>query len=235
MKKSRIQTFYDDKYKAYVHPEASTLLEKAHRFLKHYELHRNDAALQLLEVGNRFLDVGAGSGALIWRAKEMGFSELYGIDVSKNVIDKCRQYLKNHSVKAKLSRQNIDAGTSFKKNYFDAITMIAVFEHIVDPHFVLSEVHRILKRNGQFIVEVPNVAFIPRRLSFLMGKLPKTSDEAVYTDGHLQFFTQHSLVNLLEQHGFRVVYKGSSGIWHKIRNLWPSLLGANIIIKCIKK
>lgn len=234
MKPRAIEHFYDDKYRAYQHPEPETWLEKLYLLLKKYELHRNQAAIDLLKPAKRFLDVGAGYGHLIQLAHQHGFQELYGIDISPVVVKHCQVALKQRAVKANVTCQNVDVGTTFKPNYFDAITMVAVFEHIFSPHDVLTELHRILKKGGQLVIEVPNVVFMPRRLSFLFGKLPKTSDEPIYSDGHLQFFTQASLVQLLEQHGFRVEFRGSSGIFSKWRDFWPQLLAANIVVKAIK-
>jgi SAM-dependent methyltransferase len=47
----------------------------------------------------------------------------------------------------------------FENNYFDVVTMLAVFEHI-DPvrlPRVLNEIHRVLKQGGMFIMTTPAV------------------------------------------------------------------------------
>lgn len=235
MPKNSIEHFYDDKYDDYHHPAPQTLLEKLYVLLKEFELHRNDAAVQLLSPASSLLDVGAGFGELLMKARQKGFKKLYGIDVSSVVVDHCKRQLKKNNVTASISTQSVDEKTTFTNNSFDAVTMIAVLEHIFSPNNVLAEVHRILKPNGQLIIEVPNVVFIPRRIDFMFGKLPKTSDEPLYQDGHLQFFTQKSLADLLDKNGFEVEWKGCSGIGWKWRSLWPEMLGANIVVKARKR
>lgn len=235
MSKKPIESFYDQKYTDYQHPAPSTWLEKAYHLLKKYELHRNDAAILLLQPGKAILDIGAGSGDLLYKASRKGYSQVFGIDISKVVVKQGQQYLKKHGISADISQQNIDEGLTFKDRQFDAVTMIAVFEHIFDPHRVLHEINRVLKKGGQLIIEVPNVVFLPRRVAFLQGRLPKTADEPNYIDGHLQFFTQDSLEQLLVAHGFKVVHRGSSGIFWRFRDVWPELLGANILVKAIKR
>jgi SAM-dependent methyltransferase len=234
MKKKSIALFYDTKYQDYHHPAPETLLERLYILLKKFELHRNDAAVSLLTPANRILDIGSGYGHLLRKAKNKGFKQLYGIDISPVVVRHCQTDLSKEGLSAKITCQNIDLGTDFKTGYFDAVTMIAVFEHIFSPHEVLKEISRVLKKGGELVIEVPNVVFLPRRISFLLGTLPKTSDEPLYLDGHLQFFTQESLSTLLKEHSFSISYTGSSGIFSQWRNFWPQLLGANIVIKAIK-
>lgn len=228
-----VQQFYDEKYENYVHPAPSTLLEHLFVLLRRFELHRVDAAVQLLPKGKRILDIGCGYGELLKKAQAKGYKELHGIDISTEVLKKCRKNLKGaEHISVKIG--DVDSALNYPDRYFDAITMIAVYEHIFDPHAVAEEIRRVLKKNGTLIIEVPNVVFLPRRFSFLWGKLPKTADEENYKDGHLQFYTQDSLRSILQEHGFAVVSAGSSGIWSKYRDIWPSLLGANIIVKARK-
>ena len=52
----------------------------------------------------------------------------------------------------------------FEPERFDAVTALSVIEHIFDPYFTLAEIARILEPGGQFILEVPNLAWLPRRL-----------------------------------------------------------------------
>jgi methionine biosynthesis protein MetW len=208
----------------------NTLLEKVYLLLKKYELHRIDAVVELTESGNKILDIGVGNGDLLLKASKKAFTKLYGIDVSNQNIKKTK-----NNIKANLSVQNIDIKTSFKSNSFDVVTLVAVLEHVFNVNFVLKEVNRILKKGGKIIIEVPNLAFLPRRLEILFGRAPRTGYGASdYDIGHLHYFTQDSLKKLLEKHGFKVIYQGQSGIFWKLRQLLPNLLGANIIVKAVK-
>jgi SAM-dependent methyltransferase len=44
----------------------------------------------------------------------------------------------------------------FKSGVFDKVLAIEVLEHVLRPSKLVKEVHRILKPNGEFLVEVPN-------------------------------------------------------------------------------
>ncbi len=41
--------------------------------------------------------------------------------------------------------------------------------------FLVKEAYRILKPGGYIAAEVPNIAYLKYRISFLLGKLPATS------------------------------------------------------------
>ncbi len=213
-----------------------TLLERIHYSLINYELHRTDAVVNLLKPGGNILDIGTGAGNLLIKASDKGFSQLHGLDISKDLVKQANKNLNSEKLDTTLSVHNIDNKTDYQSNYFGTITMVAVLEHVFDVNFVLKEVHRILKLGGQLIIEVPNLAFLPRRLSILLGKLPRTgSGQSDYDIGHLHYFTHRSLTDLLRQHNFQIIKKTQSGLLFNIRQLWPQLLASNIIMVAIKK
>ena len=84
--------------------------------------------------------------------------------------------------------------------------------------------------------QVPNVAWLPKRIRLLVGKSPVTSAEPGLSDGgHLHYFTRASLKKLFLDEGFRVVRITSGGIFAKPRRIWSSLLGADIVMLGIKE
>jgi len=207
--------------------------------LRKYELHRVDASLSLLEKGEKLLDLGCGDGMLLALAKKQGkYQKLYGVDIAAVVVQRAKKTLLRKLVENKdfiLKTANLDNGLPFRNNYFDAVTCIAVLEHIFDPYFTIGEIKRILKTGGLLILEVPNLVWFPRRLSVLLGNLPKTGDEEGWDSAHLHYFTFKAIKELLKDYGFRIEYEGSTGIFSAFRNICPSLLGGDIIIKARKK
>ena len=211
------------------------------KFFSNYDLHREDLALSLLDNGEKLLDAGCGNGSLMFKANGK-FKEIYGIDITGSRVNEAKKTADErfgHDNNFHLRTCNINEKIDFQDETFDAITSIAVIEHVFDPYFVISEIHRILKQEGIFVIDVPNIAYLRQRLHLLFGKLPVTSSpfnwkEIGWDGGHLHYFTQKSLCGLLEECGFRILKVTGSGLFAKFRNFYPSLLTGDICIKAKK-
>jgi len=211
------------------------------RILKSFDLHREDLALSLLDGGEKLLDVGCGSGSLMFKARDK-FKEVYGIDISpsrveaakKNAVEKFGENNNLH-----FSTCNVNEKIDFPNGMFDAVTCIAVIEHVFDPYCVVGEIHRVLKPDGIFIVEVPNIAYLRHRFHLLFGKLPITSSphnwkEIGWDGGHLHYFTKKTFCGLLENCGFKILKVTGSGLLGQFRNFYPSMLTGDICVKAQK-
>lgn len=193
---------------------------------------RNEVVHSLIQKSGRMLDVGVGEG---WQLQMCAsrFSSLYGIDISPLRVSHLRK--EKALKKAKLSTQNIEDGTRFQSNFFDTITMVAVLEHVFDPHLTLDELYRILKKDGELILEVPNIGWLYPRFSLLFGHFPITSTDPGFDGGHLHYFEIHNLSQLLNEHGFEIEKITCSGFFSIFRNWYPSLLGGDLIVRVVKK
>jgi SAM-dependent methyltransferase len=75
--------------------------------------------------------------------------------------------------------------------------MTEVLEHVADPERVLGELHRVLAPEGRMCISVPT-SFSERVYSRLH---PRYSENAT----HVRIFPKHSLTDLLQRCGFRVI------------------------------
>ena len=211
------------------------------RVFKKLDIHREDLALSLLDGGSKLLDVGSGSGSLMFKAMDK-FEEVYGIDISPSRIEEAQKsavekFGENNNLRFQLC--NINEKIDFPNDMFDAASSIAVIEHVFDPYFVIGEIHRVLKSGGTFIVEVPNIAYLHHRIHLFFGKLPVTSSpynwkEIGWDGGHLHYFTKKTFCGLLEECGFKILKVSGSGLFAKFRNFYPSLLTGDICVKAKK-
>jgi ubiquinone/menaquinone biosynthesis C-methylase UbiE len=237
--RNNVEKFYERKYKRKVKIKPRGLLALIFTKLRRLELTRIQATYKLLEQGEKILDLGMGEGDLLAMCKQNKmFKQFYGIELSPTILKKAHKNIKRKTgdlTNVVLKYADLNSRLSFKPKSFDTITMIAVMEHIFDPYFAMAEIKRLIKKNGIFVIEVPNIAWFPRRFALLFGKLPETAQEEGWDGGHLHYFTFEATKELIEKYGFEVVYMGSSGIFSRVRNIWPQFLGGNIIVKARKK
>ncbi|MFH1457315.1 MAG: class I SAM-dependent methyltransferase [Patescibacteria group bacterium] len=229
-----LNKFYDDKVGQEVKQEG--WLGWLYHKLQKFEKHRSARVIELVsnEQYNSIIDIGCNRGNLLRRLKKkVNPEKISGIDISDVAIKDIKSVFTD--IPENFSVHNIDTKTPFLDNSFDLVTMVAVLEHVFDPIVVIKEVHRIMKKDGVFIVEVPNIAFIKYRINLFFGKRPRTSWGYGWDGGHLQYFTRKDLVKFLEKTDFEIVKKTGSGIFYNIRKWWGSLLLPNIIIKAKKK
>ncbi|MBN8721827.1 MAG: class I SAM-dependent methyltransferase [Acidobacteria bacterium] len=122
----------------------------------------------------KLLDIGCGSYPLFLTKVE--FSQKYGLD--KMVQPSQIETLKKQNINLINYDSEENQSLPFEDNFFDVVTMLAVFEHIepVKLPNLLREIKRILKPNGIYILTTP----------------------AVWTDGLLRFLAKLNLVSPAE-------------------------------------
>lgn len=85
-----------------------------------------------------------------------------------------------------------------KAERYDAVTMWHFLEHCYDPNQSLQMAHRVLKKEGKLIIEVP-------RLDSLTFKLFGKKWPGVQAPQHTVLFDKKQLVQMMEKNGFKVV------------------------------
>jgi SAM-dependent methyltransferase len=228
----QVERYYTDLYdtsRAYT-PDP-TVVGKLHALLRRWEAHRTAVISSLAQPGGVLLDVGCGDGDLL--GHNLGrYRALLGIDVAANRTARARA-LSGSSIHVQVG--NVDAGLPYREGAFDVVTCAAVLEHVFDPVALVQELARVLKPSGQLIVEVPNVAFLSRRLGLLFGNLPRTAyNEPGWDGGHLHYFTFDTLEQLLVATGLRITSRTCAGIAHRLRAIRPQLLASDIILAATK-
>lgn len=165
----------------------------------------------------RILDIG--SGAYPFFLLTTRFSEKYGID--NTVQASSRTGSKNHSME--LIHHDIESEDPlpFNDEYFDVVTMLAVFEHIMPQRLpkVFQEVYRVLKREGLLVITTPAAwtGFILKG----MAKIRLLS--TVEIEEHKGLYKADSIVNVLRQCGF-VSGRIQLGYFELHMNTWATAI-----------
>lgn len=192
-----------------------------------YAHSRLEAARNWLTVGERLLDIGCwgGEGTLATGALEK-YREVHGVDITEVSVDRARE----RGIRARVVDLNREP-LPYDAAFFDCVLMLAVLEHVMDPYFALREIRRVLRPTGTFVVAVPNAASFSNRVRILFGRAPVTSREPGCDGGHLHYFTPHDLKRLLEETGFRVVARATTGGMPWLKTLLFSMTG-EFVYKC---
>jgi len=83
--------------------------------------------------------------------------ELYGIDISEEMIKQAEKFCKKNNLKVNLKKSDMKE-ISFNDNFFDYCLCLASLHHVKkdDADKVLKEIYKILKKNGQCLISVWN-------------------------------------------------------------------------------
>lgn len=98
----------------------------------------------------RVLEIGCGNGALLRLLRDRKVDGM-GVDASSSGIEQCRA----QGLEAQCLDISSD-GLPFSNDSFDLVISLETFEHLMNPHFALQEILRVLKKGAHFVCSVPN-------------------------------------------------------------------------------
>ena len=210
--KKRLKDFYDNQYK-------QESIEIQPIKYTRYPATRNEAVFKYFVdnfKGEEILEIGAGSGqlALSLLSTDLPIKRYVALELSSPRVEKLKQIIQDPRFEAyegNIEDFDLDIGR------FDAIIMIALIEHLIDPLGTMKKIKQNYLKPGGFVyINTPNIADIGARRKLLFGRFPSTAatDEGLltysgepvelYDQGHLHYFTFSSLRKMLQRYcGFK--------------------------------
>lgn len=182
-----------------------------------YPVGRVEAACAALPdriAGRHVLELGSGDGTVAHSLAVGGasFASYTLGDISQPRLDGIAKRLSDERFRFRMA--DADDLTALGET-FDAVVMIALVEHLIDPIRSMAAVRAALAPGGFVYLDTPNVAKWTRRVKLALGRFPSTAsaDEGLRTyggapadlhdEGHLHYFTFRSLTLMLaERCGF---------------------------------
>jgi ubiquinone/menaquinone biosynthesis C-methylase UbiE len=142
-------------------------------------------------VEGKLLDVGCGTGNILCKLVN-GKRELFGIDLSENMVRECSKRMGSHADIKIADAEHIP----YKDNFFDVLICNASFHHYPHPEEVLKEMKRVLKNGGRLLIG-EGYAIQPFRailnLSFRFSN-----------SGDFRSYGKHEFIRMLEYNGFSI-------------------------------
>ena len=139
--------------------------------------------------GTSILDIGCFTGEFLELLQSRG-ADVFGLELQSEAVAIANAKLPGKVYKADFF------GNEFPQREFDAITLMGVVEHVVDPVRLIQRTHQLLSKNGIIMLQTPNSgAFLARS----RGKHwpPYQPIE------HIHLFSDQSLFQLLKDSGFQ--------------------------------
>ena len=105
--------------------------------------------------GMTMLDIGCGGGATLKRlVKRSNGSNVYGIDISEESVEKATKVNKPLLNKQVFVRQGSASCLHWKDGFFDLVTAVETVYFWPDLPHCFREVKRVLKPGGQFVIMI---------------------------------------------------------------------------------
>lgn len=157
--------------------------------------------VELTGSGKKVLDIGCGDGFLELYLKK-NFKEVHGIDI--NEVDLAVAKKINPEKRVSFTKASATK-LPFKKDFFDAVVCTDVIEHIKEDKKVISEIRRVLKKNGTLVITTldKKFPFLYDPINYILMRLSKRHMPiGVWGFGHVRLYNNKDMINLLK--GFKV-------------------------------
>ncbi len=143
----------------------------------------------------KILDVACGTGEFLKEAKNRGM-DIYGVDISDYAIQDAKKHIQGKFF--------VGSGEElpFKKDEFDLVTCIGSLEHFASQQKGISEMARVIKKNGVLLIHVPNLMFLGHiYMTYRYGVMPSEGKQSFSE----VFYTYEGWKKLLEENGLKVI------------------------------
>lgn len=206
---------YPDDYISYQAPEADPTIFRnvsiaIARNMTRRRLERLEKVIGRIPQDYKIADVGCGLNDLLATIKRERGPVGIGVDFNTRMIDRVRNELGMPAVHGTL------ADARFPEGELDLVTMLEYLEHEANPHAVLAESRRVLKKGGYIGIEIPHILGWPARVfknRWFNLDLPR----------HLVFFVPDTLRRALADTGFELVSYEPFSI--------PTYIGISVLFK----
>jgi len=145
------------------------------------------------------LDIGCGSGYIGVLLKDKK-CKVYGIDVDSKALEiaKSKDCYKNVFNFSITEKENENYKKFFKEKIeFDYIIFADVLEHVVNPGEIIFELSKKLKKDGEILISLPNVAHIDITRG-LINRTFNYNKIGLLDNTHLRFFTKSSFYDMIK-------------------------------------
>lgn len=149
----------------------------------------------LLILGKRILEIGSGRGTLLHLLESRGL-DVVGLEANADRIAEARARYGEIAIE-----QTSGATLPFPASSFDVVLSFDVFEHIRDSDAHLTEVKRVLRPRGWYLLQTPN------KWTNSVFETIRWRSLTRWREDHCALHTYGQLARRFERHGFDVYFE----------------------------
>jgi 2-polyprenyl-3-methyl-5-hydroxy-6-metoxy-1,4-benzoquinol methylase len=157
-------------------------------------------ASNLAHKNAKILDAGCGNGEFLLEMSKLGYTNLVGFDQSPGI-----ERAKNLGIGEFYNKsiwEELDELENGKQMDYDAVVMVNVLEHVVEPVELLKRLYGLMKTGAQLCVTVPN-DFSKLQRAYL--KSSGNDPWFVILPDHVNYFDFDSFRHAISSAGFEVL------------------------------
>ncbi|MEK6914378.1 MAG: methyltransferase domain-containing protein [Nanoarchaeota archaeon] len=175
------------------------------RKIKDYRV-KNTLKLADVKANSKILDIGCGTGNLLYDLSKDESLKLYGIDLSKNMLKIAREKLRNNAVLKLGNVKNVLL--KYKKNYFDYIFIEDTFHHLPNQEKLIDKIKILLNKNGKLIISDLSFSKIG---NFIFHNLEPGNSETYTLKEYKELFEEKKFKNI-KQRRFGIISVYTEGV-----------------------
>jgi glycosyltransferase involved in cell wall biosynthesis len=187
----------------YYHPKFDYEQENTHYTEKFGYLSSHQFAIDHITEGSTVLDIGCGPGFM---ARKLAEKQVKTISLDLYIQEQTRQ-ASHYSIEADLQQYEFHDPYFSSENgqQIKTILLLDILEHLKSPELVLSRIRsRFGGNRPEVIITTANIAFLPVRMSLLLGQF-NYGKKGILDLDHARLFTFRSMRRILEITGYEIV------------------------------
>jgi len=164
----------------------------------------------------KILDLGAGNGDLCNSIHKAGFN-VVGIEPDEQGYWISKEHYKDINF---YNLSCYDSPSKLPESDFDFIVSTEVIEHLYSPKKLIKFAHQVLPQGGKILLTAPFHGYLKNLIISLLNgwDIQHTS---LWDGKHIKFWSFKTMTKLLDENGFKVIYKWGCG---RVPYIWKSMI-----------
>lgn len=179
---------------------------------EYYSSSREEMKQFLPSSIRRSIEFGCGFGNFSVFIREKFKSEVWGVDLSPDAVEKAGNFLDKV-----IESEAISAVDFLPDRYFDCVVCNDLLEHLTDPDIFIAKLKQKVTPDAVLVASVPNVRHFKTIKNLLLHKDWKYTDKGVLDKTHLRFFTEKSLKRFLQDNNMSIEFFEGINRWKSFR------------------